>query len=189
MAADLVKKPGTGLVVLIYHRVGRRSAIEVDLPLATFTEQVAFLAAHTNVVTLTEGLAHVADPLASREPVVAITFDDGTADFADLAVPVLAQHRAPATIYIATDFIERGVSFPGGGTPLSWAALADTVSTGFVEIGSHTHRHALLDTTRHADRLVHGYLAADADRRFFHFLFVHDRLLVIQRRDRIGAGC
>ena len=157
-AADLVQKPETGLVVLVYHRVGRRSAIEVDLPLATFTEQVAFLAAHTNVVSLTEGLAHVADPLASRKPLVAVTFDDGTADFADLAVPVLVEHHVPATIYVATDFIERGAPFPAGGTPLSWGALADTVSTGFVEVGSHTHRHALLD------RLPEPEIASELDR-------------------------
>jgi Polysaccharide deacetylase len=157
-AADLVKKPGTGLVVLIYHRVGRRSAIEVDLPLATFAEQMAFLAAHTNVVTLTDGLARVADPDAPRDPLVAITFDDGTADFADIAVPVLVEHRVPATIYIASDFVERGVPFPGGGTPLSWNALADAISTGYVDVGSHTHRHALLD------RLPEPEIASELDR-------------------------
>jgi peptidoglycan/xylan/chitin deacetylase (PgdA/CDA1 family) len=157
-AADLVRKPGTGLVVLIYHRVGRRSAIEVDLPLATFTEQVAFLAAHANVVTLTDGLARVADPHARRDPMVAITFDDGTADFADLAVPVLVEHRVPATLYVATDFLERGAPFPGGGAPLSWDALNDTLTTGYVQVGSHTHRHALLD------RLPEPEIAAELDR-------------------------
>jgi peptidoglycan/xylan/chitin deacetylase (PgdA/CDA1 family) len=157
-AADLVKKPGSGLVVLIYHRVGRRSAIEVDLPLATFAEQIAFLAAGTNVVTLTDGLARVADPDAPRIPLVAITFDDGTADFADVAVPVLVEHRVPATLYVATDFVERGLPFPGGGAPISWSALADTIATGYVDVGSHTHHHALLD------RLPAPEIAAELDR-------------------------
>ena len=157
-AVDVVQKPGTGLVVLIYHRVGRRSAIEVDLPLATFTEQIAFLAAHTEVVTLADGLARVADEHAPRDPIVAITFDDGTADFAELAVPVLVEHRVPATIYVATDFLERGREFPGGGTPLSWRALADTLATGVVDVGSHTHQHALLD------RLPEPEIAGELDR-------------------------
>jgi peptidoglycan/xylan/chitin deacetylase (PgdA/CDA1 family) len=157
-AADVVRKPGTGLVVLIYHRVGRRSAIEVDLPLETFTEQIAFLAAHADVVTLADGLARVADPDAPRDPIIAVTFDDGTADFADLAVPVLVEHRVPAMVYVATDFLERGEEFPGGGRPLSWSALGDTLTTGMVEVGSHTHRHALLD------RLPEAEIADELDR-------------------------
>jgi peptidoglycan/xylan/chitin deacetylase (PgdA/CDA1 family) len=57
----------------------------------------------------------------------------------------LVRHRVPATLYLATDFVERGLPFPGSGAPLSWSALADAVSTGLVTVGSHTHTHALLD--------------------------------------------
>jgi peptidoglycan/xylan/chitin deacetylase (PgdA/CDA1 family) len=144
-AVDALRRPAPGLVVLIYHRVGRRSAIEVDLPRAAFADQMAFLAQATNVVTLHDGLARLTDPAAPREPLVAVTFDDGTADFADEAVPVLVEHRVPATIYVATDYVDRGRAFPDDGTPLSWAALRDTVATGLVDVGSHTHTHALLD--------------------------------------------
>jgi peptidoglycan/xylan/chitin deacetylase (PgdA/CDA1 family) len=142
---DSVRKPPAGLVVLIYHRVGRRTAIEVDLPLGAFADQLAWLNANTTVVTLTDGLARVADPSAAREPLVALTFDDGTADFADAAVPVLMEHQVPVTLYVATDFVDRGRSFPDDGTPLSWAALHDAAATGLVDVGSHTHGHALLD--------------------------------------------
>ena len=144
-AADVLRPPATGLVVLIYHRVGRRAPIEIDLPLATFTDQIAFLAAHATVTTLSDALARLADPDAPREPLVAVTFDDGTADFADLAVPVLVEHGVPVTVYVATEFLETGRPFPNGGTPLSWGALRDAVTTGLVDVGSHTHRHALLD--------------------------------------------
>ena len=106
---------------------------------------MAFLTADTQVVTLSEGLARLADPAAAREPMVAVTFDDGTADFAEVAVPVLVAHRVPATLYVATDFLERSVPFPDDGIPLSWSALADAVATGLVDVGSHTDGHALLD--------------------------------------------
>jgi peptidoglycan/xylan/chitin deacetylase (PgdA/CDA1 family) len=144
-AVDTIRRPEAGLVVLIYHRVGRRTQVEVDLPTSLFEEQVAFLAGEAQVVTLTDGLARLAEPAAARDPMVAVTFDDGTADFADVALPVLAAHGVPATIYIATDFIERGVQFPDHGVPLSWAALTDAASTGLVTVGSHTNRHRLLD--------------------------------------------
>jgi peptidoglycan/xylan/chitin deacetylase (PgdA/CDA1 family) len=113
------------------------------------------------VVTLSEGLARLtATDAAARanEAMVAVTFDDGTADFADQAVPVLVEHRVPVTLYVATDFIERGLSFPDEGVPLSWAALRDAAGTGFVDVGSHTHTHALLD------RLPADDVAGELDR-------------------------
>ena len=157
-AVDTVRRPPAGLVVLIYHRVGRRTPIEIDLPLSAFAEQMAFLAAHSTVVSLAEGLARVADPSSPREPLVAITFDDGTADFADVALPVLVEHHLPVTLYVATDFLEQGRQFPNDGTPITWAALADAHSTGLVTVGSHTHAHALLD------RLPSAELAGELDR-------------------------
>ena len=157
-AIDAVRRPPPGLVVLIYHRVGRRSAIEVDLPRAAFADQMAFLAAHTTVVGLSDGLARLADPSPERERLVAVTFDDGTADFADEALPEIVAHEVPVTLYVATDFVERGLPFPDDGTPISWAALRDAAATGFVDIGSHTHGHALLD------RLPTGEIDAELDR-------------------------
>jgi peptidoglycan/xylan/chitin deacetylase (PgdA/CDA1 family) len=157
-AVDSLRRPPPGLVVLIYHRVGRRSAIEVDLPRAAFADQMAFLAAETTVVTLSEGLARVADPGDAREPLVAVTFDDGTADFADEVVPVLVEHGVPVTLYVATGFLDEGHSFPDDGVPLSWPALADAASTGVVDVGSHTHSHALLD------RLPSSEVAGELDR-------------------------
>ena len=41
--------------------------------------------------------------------------------------------------------IGRAVEFPDAGVPLSWSALGDAVATGLVDVGSHTHHHALLD--------------------------------------------
>ena len=40
-AVDLVRAPAPGVTVLIYHRVGRRAAVEMDLEAAVFDEQMA----------------------------------------------------------------------------------------------------------------------------------------------------
>ena len=144
-AVDTVRRPPAGLVVLIYHRVGRRTPVEVDLPSAMFADQMAYLVERGNVVNLSEGLARLADPSARRDAMVAVTFDDGTADFADAAVPVLVDTGVPVTLYVATEFVERQLRFADDGVPISWTALRDCVSTGLVDIGSHTHTHALLD--------------------------------------------
>jgi peptidoglycan/xylan/chitin deacetylase (PgdA/CDA1 family) len=130
-------------VVLIYHRVGARTSVEVDLPQALFDEQIAYIAEQCDVVTLGEGVSRVTRGYSA--PMVAVTFDDGTADFADEALPVLERYQVPATLYVATDFIDRGRSFPDDGAPLSWATLRDAHATCLVDVGSHTHTHALLD--------------------------------------------
>jgi peptidoglycan/xylan/chitin deacetylase (PgdA/CDA1 family) len=159
-SADLMLRPPHGLVVLIYHRVGGRTGVEVDLPRSLFADQVAFLAAECEVVTLAEGLRRVgaSDSVSRDRPLVALTFDDGTADFADEAIPVLQEFHTPVTLYIATDFLEHGRSFPDDGVPLSWAALRDAHATGLVHVGSHTHTHALLD------RLPAERIAEELDR-------------------------
>jgi peptidoglycan/xylan/chitin deacetylase (PgdA/CDA1 family) len=144
-AADALRDHGTGLVVLIYHRVGRRAPIETDLPLSLFEDQISFLAENADLVSLDDGLRAINTRRSTASGLVAVTFDDGTADFADLALPALARHRVPVTLYLATAFVEEQRPFPDDGKPISWGALRDACSTGLVSVGSHTHRHALLD--------------------------------------------
>jgi peptidoglycan/xylan/chitin deacetylase (PgdA/CDA1 family) len=74
-----------------------------------------------------------------------VTFDDGTADLIDVALPILVAHGIPAVFYLSTEFIESARPFPGDATPMSWSGAAEAVSTGLVTIGSHTHTHALFD--------------------------------------------
>jgi peptidoglycan/xylan/chitin deacetylase (PgdA/CDA1 family) len=155
---DALRPAGAGGVVLLYHRVGRRSELAVDLPLPLFTSQVEELAAAGRTVSLDTLLSVVARPEQPTVDPVALTFDDGTADFADGALPVLVAASAPATLYVATDFVDTGRPFPHDGTPLSWPALRDVLSTGLVTIGSHTHSHALLD------RLAPEQIAGELDR-------------------------
>ncbi|MGZ4675010.1 MAG: polysaccharide deacetylase family protein [Acidimicrobiia bacterium] len=158
--ADRLRPPAPGVVVLIYHRVGARTPLDVDMPLALFDEQMDALARSGRVRSLDDALDALAAPVRARgdvDPIV-ITFDDGTADFAELAVPVLASHALPATLYVATDFVDRGVDFPAHGRPLSWSGLRDVAATGLVTVGSHTHTHALLD------RLPAEAIATELDR-------------------------
>jgi peptidoglycan/xylan/chitin deacetylase (PgdA/CDA1 family) len=140
---DTVRRPQPGVVVLIYHRVGGGSGLEVDLERDVFDAQMHEVA--SRAVTLDAGLVAMASsPAGGADPVV-VSFDDGTADFAEHALPVLVRHGVPVVLYLATRFVEEQQEFPGDGRPLSWAALHDCVSTGLVTIGSHTHSHALLD--------------------------------------------
>jgi peptidoglycan/xylan/chitin deacetylase (PgdA/CDA1 family) len=107
-----------------------------------FDEQMATLAASAHVVSLGGALDALKDEPDGAS--VAVTFDDGTADLVDVALPILVQHRIPATWYLATSFIDEQRPFDSG-PPLTWSAVGEACSTGLVSIGSHTHRHRLLD--------------------------------------------
>lgn len=168
-AGDRIRRPDDGVVVLLYHRVGARTRTEIDLPAATFDRQMAWLAASGRAVSLDRALNLVATrapdgetPTAARSrtpdrPVV-VTFDDGTADLADVALPILVRHGIPATVYLATRYTDEGLPWPAGGQPLSWTAAAEMLDSGLVSFGSHTHSHALLD------RLPPGQAAEELER-------------------------
>ncbi len=140
---DLIRPPEPGVVVLAYHRVGANTGLEVDLEPSVFAEQMDFLRTARRTVSIERALDDLAHPTGS--PSVVVTFDDGTADFVEHALPVLVASNVPATYYVATDFIEGQRSFPDNGTPMTWAGLAEAVSTGLVTVGSHTHSHAVMD--------------------------------------------
>ncbi|HEV7525485.1 MAG TPA: polysaccharide deacetylase family protein [Acidimicrobiia bacterium] len=158
---DQVRPRRRGVVVLAYHRVGgRTSAREIDLPVESFDAQLELVAAHGVASTLDDALVALTSPEPDGQDPVVVTFDDGTADFVDVALPLLVRHDVPAIVYLATDFIESGRAFPHDGLPVSWSALRDALSTGLVTLGSHTHSHALLDrvdaatATRELDRSI-----------------------------------
>ena len=173
-ASDRLVPPPAGVTILIYHRVGGGTGGAVDLDPDVFDHQLQHLAEHHSVVTLDDAIAQLtvgqvdgwgasdaatqdSSHSGSRRSVV-LTFDDGTADFAEYVVPALARHGLPATLYAATGFIDEGHDFPWGAPPTSWAALRDALTTGLITVGSHTHSHWLLD------RLAASELDDDLDR-------------------------
>lgn len=157
-AADRVRPHQPGITVLIYHRVGGHTPVPVDLPTPLFRDQMAELAGRA--IPMDEALRRLeGPPTGAGEPnPVVVTFDDGTADVVEDALPVLVEFQIPALLYVATDFVEQGRDFPDQGRIASWSALADATATGCLELGSHTHTHALLD------RLADDAVAHELDR-------------------------
>ena len=145
-AAALVGAPVTrrrtgDVVVLLYHRVGAGHR-EIDLPLDLFRRHLEALVEGDRVLALDAALAEGSGG-------VVVTFDDGYGDFHRHVLPLLVQHRVPATLYLATSLVAgEGEADPED--PLTWSQLREAVATGLVTVGGHTHSHADLSRATRA---------------------------------------
>ena len=96
---------GRRMTILSYHRVNdERDPYFPSLPTAVFERQMAHVARAYRVLPLDEAV----DRLARNDVppnALCITFDDGYRDNLTHAAPILARHRLPATVFLATGFI------------------------------------------------------------------------------------
>jgi peptidoglycan/xylan/chitin deacetylase (PgdA/CDA1 family) len=148
---SVVRRSRDEVSVLIYHRVGRRSPSPVDLSLDEFRTQLDRLQADADVLGLDTAVSRLLGSGGREQtgrPAVVLTFDDGTADWLEVVLPELVARGLPATFYVSTDYVEAGRPFPDEGRPVSWAGLADMISSGLATIGSHTHTHRVLARAR-----------------------------------------
>jgi peptidoglycan/xylan/chitin deacetylase (PgdA/CDA1 family) len=92
--------------ILIYHRVNNeRDPYFPSLPTAVFERHMAYVARAYRVLPLDEVVERLARGESLPPNALAMTFDDGYRDNLTHAAPILARHRLPATVFLATGFI------------------------------------------------------------------------------------
>lgn len=128
--------------ILTYHSIDPSgSPISVDAD--AFASHVKFLVSgRVRVVPLDELLG-----LPDSTDAVALTFDDGFANFADAAWPLLREHAMPALLFVVSGHAGRTNAWGGRDAPgiptlplLDWDALARLAAEG-VTLGAHTRTH------------------------------------------------
>ncbi|MGW3987858.1 polysaccharide deacetylase family protein [Streptomyces sp. NPDC004830] len=140
--------------ILMYHAVAtdpNRATRALSVTPEAFAEQMAVLADRGLTPLTTAGLAacwRSGRPLPGRP--VLVTFDDGYEGVHRHALPALAKHGFPATLFVATGWL-RGPYDTGGGldTMLDWDQVRALASAG-LEIGGHSHSHPQLDQVSEA---------------------------------------
>ncbi len=100
--------PGT--IILCYHSINDLNNSKIFNPnivdTKNFLKQMKFLIKYYNVISL-EYFVENHKKLTQNRNVV-ITFDDGYKDNYTIAYPFLKKYNLPATIFLATDFINTG---------------------------------------------------------------------------------
>ncbi|MFE1880777.1 polysaccharide deacetylase family protein [Streptomyces diastatochromogenes] len=135
--------------ILMYHAVASApndATRALSVAPEAFAEQMALIGDLGLTPVTTADLAarwRSGRPLPDRP--VLITFDDGYEGVHRHALPVLAKHGFPATLFVSTGWI-KGAYDTGGGLDamLDWQQVRD-LADGGVEIGGHSHSHPQLD--------------------------------------------
>ncbi|NOT61408.1 MAG: polysaccharide deacetylase family protein [Acidobacteria bacterium] len=94
------------VLILTYHRF---SAAEADHKTSAqaFADHLQYLTEHYRILPLGQIADCIATGKTLPQGVAALTIDDGYQDFYDVAYPLLLKHRVPATLFVATDFVDR----------------------------------------------------------------------------------
>jgi peptidoglycan/xylan/chitin deacetylase (PgdA/CDA1 family) len=147
MHSDVMNIP-----ILMYHSIAydaTRRFKQFTVPPTLFAEQMAYLSQHGYTsLTVTQFIsARLRDALPTRP--VLLTFDDGFADFASDALPILQRYGFTATLYVATGYVgatSRWLLHEGEARRpmLTWSQLLDVSRCG-IECGAHSHTHHQLD--------------------------------------------
>ncbi len=134
------------LLVLCYHAVSERWPAPLSVTPDALRRQLRRLVSRGWTATT------FADALdAPHRRTLAITFDDAFDSVRTLAAPILAELGLPATVFVATDWVDRPLGWPEVAhwadtehadelRSMSWASLRDLVGGGW-EIASHTCSH------------------------------------------------
>lgn len=159
----------TGPLILHYHALGevprRWDPFELVVSPAAFRRQLLrvrklgyrFVAQRDLAAALAAG--DPADQLCS------VTFDDGTADNADVLPPLLEELEAPATIYACPGLLGQEYPFAEAGAGIRLMTrdeLTETAAHPLIEIGSHTREHTLLGDASHDVALAEMRLSREA---------------------------
>ena len=137
--------------ILMYHSVAQEppaATRRLSVTPGAFEEHVAYLA-NSGYTGLT--FSDLADAFRTgatlpQRPVV-LTFDDGYADFASEAWPVLRRYSFPATVFVTTGWVANAGT-DAAGAPLdhmlNWAQVCELSAAG-IEMAAHSHSHPQLD--------------------------------------------
>lgn len=97
------------LSILIYHSIKRNgeAIFPGDVDEAQFEWQMQLLSRHFTPLTLNEAVRLLPTGKLPKRA-VCVTFDDGYADNADVALPILQRFNFPATFFISVEYLNGG---------------------------------------------------------------------------------
>ena len=102
--------------VLMYHRVAAAGVFDFSLDAwnvapGRLEQQLQWLAKNADCRPLAEAMQE-RPPAGRQRPVVALTFDDGYANFHHAVLPLLKRYQIPATLFVVTRHVSSSEPYP-----------------------------------------------------------------------------
>lgn len=95
-------------LILTYHRFSECGA-GTPISARAFAKQVEYLVTRYTLVPLSRLAGWSLNGRDFPPRLAAITIDDGYRDAYEIAFPILRKHRAPATVFVVTEFVEGAI--------------------------------------------------------------------------------
>lgn len=127
-----------GLSILIYHRVlpQKDPLFPEEIDRADFDRQLRLLKSMFTIIPLIDAVRRArAGTLPANA--ACITFDDGYADNAEVALPVLQAHGLSATFFVATGFLDGGRMWNDTVIEMVRGSPGTTLNADAIGLGSH----------------------------------------------------
>lgn len=137
------------LTILIFHRVlpAPDPLREGDPDAANFDSLMGLLARNFSVLPLSEAMMRLGQSRLPRRA-CCITFDDGYADNLTIALPILEKYHLPATVFIASGYLDGGRMF--NDIVIDTIAALNNTVLDLSEISLGVHPLTLLEERRAA---------------------------------------
>ena len=159
LTLSFYKKSKPGIYFLMYHSIGEKINLEIDIDSSLFKKQIGYLQSRGEIISIDTASKMIEEKISLTKQYFVITFDDGYKNFYLNALPILENHNAPAIIYINTSFIEHPemipidprVGFTKKMHPMNWKIINKIKDNSLITIGCHGHLHKELPTISSAN--------------------------------------
>lgn len=151
--------------ILVYHSFSNGDTNPFSIDYRLFEKQLMFLKKHYRILRLGDVIKKLKTGEPLEKKTLCITIDDGFLDNYNVAYPILKRHALPATIFIATGYIngsDQKINNYGRHqinkadtynrndiyklpqlSMMSWKQIKE-ISNDVIEIGAHTINHPIL---------------------------------------------
>jgi peptidoglycan/xylan/chitin deacetylase (PgdA/CDA1 family) len=144
-----------GPFILMYHSIAGNPDDPYTVSADAFQEQISWLSEYGfDVVSLSFLLRSIeTENYRILRKKVVMTFDDGYRDFLTDALPTLADHGVPATVFLVTDMLGGRASWNESGAQIRLMSEdeARSIKAQGISLGSHTATHANLTLLEQKD--------------------------------------
>jgi peptidoglycan/xylan/chitin deacetylase (PgdA/CDA1 family) len=93
-------------LIVVYHRFSENGD-RLATSARALREQLEYLKTYYRILPLSEVASYFREGKKLPSRVAAITVDDGYRDFFEIAFPILREYEVPASVFVATDFIDQ----------------------------------------------------------------------------------